>query len=89
MVGHVDRSVDPIEEHKVAVNPVTEGEEFNIDVSCARGGFLSITHGSAAIVIFVEECSSFLGNVEVPEDTSYVKYCPTGVTSGHELKTLR
>ena len=65
-VVHVDGSVNPIEEDEVPFNPFTQGEVFDVNVPCPRGGFLSIAHGSTSIIILIKKSCSFLWNVEIP-----------------------
>jgi len=66
VVGHVDGSVNPIEENKVPFNPFTQGEVLDVNVPCPRGRFLCVAHGGTPIVVFIEEGSGFLWNVEIP-----------------------
>ena len=68
VVGHVDCSIDPIEEDKVTLNPFTQGEVFDINVACPWGGFLSIAHSGTSIIVFIKEGCCFLWNVEIPEN---------------------
>jgi hypothetical protein len=53
MIGHIDRCVNPVKEDKVTFHPFAEQEIFDINMSSARCGFLSISHCGAAIVVFV------------------------------------
>jgi hypothetical protein len=85
MVGHIDRSINAIKEEEVAFNPFAECKVFDINVTCSRGGFLRVSHVGATIVIFVEECSCFLGYIEVPEYASNKEDHFTCVASGHEF----
>ena len=66
MIGHVDGSVDSVEYHEVLFDPVAKGKEFDVNMSGPCSGLLCITHCGAAVVILVEECCSFLRDVEVP-----------------------
>jgi hypothetical protein len=72
VVSHVDAGIDPIKKHEIAFDPVAKGEELNVDVTSACGGFLCVTHCGAPIVVFEEEGCSLLRNVEVPKDAANV-----------------
>ena len=67
VVGHVDGSVNSIQEDEASFDPFTQGEVFDVDVPCPRGGFLGVAHCGTSIVILIKKCCCFLWNVEIPE----------------------
>ncbi len=74
-----------IKEEEFAFNPFAECKVFDVNVTCPRGGFLRVSHGGATIVIFVEECSCFLGYTKAPEYALNKEDYFTCVASGHEF----
>jgi hypothetical protein len=89
MVGHIDRSIDAIEEEEVGFNPFTACKVFDVNVTCSRGGFLRVFHSGATVVIFVEECSCFLGYIKVPEYASNKEDHFASVAGGHKFGFCR
>ena len=55
MVGHVDGGVNLIQEDEVPFDPFTQGEVFDVNVPCPRGGFLGVAHCGTSIVILIKE----------------------------------
>ena len=84
MVGHVDGGVNPIQEDEVPFNPFTQGEVFDVNVPCPRGGFLGVAHCGTAIVILIKDSCCFLWNVEIPEYAPDKKYHLTRVICSHK-----
>ncbi len=70
VVRKINRCIDSVEKDQVALDPVTQCEVFDVDMSRSRGRFLSIPHSGAAVVVFVSNSSCLLRNVEVPEDAT-------------------
>ncbi len=66
VIGEVDGGINPLQKKEVPFDPITKRKIFNINVTGAWGGFLSVSHQSSSVVIFVCRCSCFLGNIEVP-----------------------
>lgn len=85
MIGHIYRRINAFQYHQVAFDPITKGEEFDIDVPCSCGRLLRVAHGSTPVIIFVEKGSSFLWNVEVAKNAAYIENHFTGVTSRHKF----
>ena len=71
VVRKINRSIDSVEKDQVTLDPVTQRDVFDVDMSCSRSWFLSISHSSAAVVVFVSNSCCFLRNVEVPENATY------------------
>ena len=70
MVGEVNRCVDTFQSEEVTFDPFAQSKVFDIDVTRARCWFLGITHCGTAVVVLVCYGCSFLGNVQIPEDTA-------------------
>ena len=86
MIGHIDGSVDSIEEDEVSFNPFTQGEVFYVNMSGSRCWFLCVAHGGTAIIVFIEKGSGFLWNVEIPKDTPDEKDHLTSVIGSHKFR---
>ena len=54
VIGHVEGSVDAFKLDQVTLDPFTEGEIFNVHVTCTGSGGLGHSLGCARVVIFVE-----------------------------------
>ena len=66
VVREVEFRVDVLEQHKVSVNSFTDGEVFDIHMSSARSGLLSVAHGGTCVVVFIEYGSGLLRDPQVP-----------------------
>ena len=85
MVGHVDGGVNLIQEDEVPFDPFTQGEVFDVNVPCPRGGFLGVAHRGTAIVILIKESCCFLWNVKIPEYAPHEKYHLARVICSHKF----
>ncbi len=70
MVGEVNRCVDMFQSEEVTFDPFAQSKVFDINVTSAGCWFLGITHCGTAVVVLVCYGCSFLGNVQIPEDTA-------------------
>jgi hypothetical protein len=89
VVGHVDGSVNSIQEDEVPFNLITQGEVFDVDMLCPRGGFLGVAHCGTSIVILIKKSCCFLWNVEIPEYASDEKDHLTRVIRSHKFSFSR
>jgi hypothetical protein len=85
VVRNIDRSVNPFKMDEITFDPITKREILNVDMACSRRGFLGVPHGGTAIIVFVSDGRSFLGYVEVPQDTADKEGHSADVTGSHEF----
>ena len=85
VIGGVDRGVNLFQMEEVAFDPFTKSEVFDIDVASTSSWFLSITHSSTAVVVFVCNGHSFLRNAQIPEDAVDEKRNTFNVAHSHEF----
>ncbi len=89
MVGHVDGSVNPIQEDEVPFDPFTQGEVCDVDVPCPRGGFWGVAHCGTSIIILIKKSCCLLWNVEIPEYAPDEKYHLARVICSHKFSFSR
>jgi hypothetical protein len=70
---------------EITLHPFAKCKIFNIYVTSAGCGFLSIPHCSAANIIFIGNCCRFLRDIEVPEDAADKEQHAANVTSHHKF----
>ncbi len=70
LIGEVNRRVNTFQSEEVTFDPFAQSEVLDIDVTSAGSWFLGITHCGTAVVVLVCYGCSFLGNVQIPEDTA-------------------
>jgi hypothetical protein len=85
VVSDIDRGVNPLEVDEVAFDPITKRKIFNVDMACPCRGFLGVSHGGTAIIVFVCNGRGFLGYVKVPQYTTDKERHSADITSSHEF----
>ncbi len=73
MVWHINCHVRSFKANEVSVGPFINPMIFDIHVTSSCGRFLSISHGIACIIVFVEHWGSCLRDPKVPHDATHIE----------------
>jgi hypothetical protein len=85
VISHVNRNINAFQACEVPVNSFAKGEVFNVHMPCPQGGFLSVSHGGTAIVVFIEDCGGLLRYMETPKDAAGKKDHLAGIICCHKF----
>ncbi len=66
MVSNINGSVDAFEVNKIMLDPFTERNVFDINMSSPCCGLLGIPHGRTSIIVLVCDGGGLLGNIKIP-----------------------
>ena len=66
VVGDINGGVNAFQVDEIALDPITKGKVFDVNVLCPSGRFLCVAHRQASVVVLRSDSGGFLWDVEIP-----------------------